>query len=69
MNCLGTLPPTTFASNTKPEPRSVGSIAILTWPYWPWPPVCFLCRYSALAFVVTVSRYATSGIVTSTSTP
>ena len=42
MNSLGTEPPTTSFSNTKPTPGCSGSKSILTSANWPEPPVCFL---------------------------
>ena len=56
MNCRGTLPPTTLLPNSKPSPRPRGSPRISTRAYCPWPPVCFLCVYSACPVPVTVSR-------------
>ncbi len=38
-------------------------------PYWPWPPVCFLCLPCALAVPLIVSLYGTFGAFSSTSTP
>ena len=33
-----------FSSNLKPSPRPRGRISMITSPYWPWPPDCFLWR-------------------------
>ena len=33
-----------------------GSNSIQTWPYWPWPPVCFLYFPSTLTFLLIRSR-------------
>jgi hypothetical protein len=35
----GSHPPTMALTNSKPAPRPRGSALILTWPYWPRPPV------------------------------
>ena len=44
MNCVGTEPPTTFETNSKPEPRGSGSNSTWHTAYWPCPPDCFTCR-------------------------
>ena len=69
MNWRGIAPPTMRSSNTKPAPRSSGSIRTCATPNWPCPPLCFLWRPSASAVPLTVSR---KGSLTSsrwTSTP
>ena len=40
---LGTRPPATRFSKTKPVPGPPGSNRIFTRANWPAPPVCFLC--------------------------
>src|SRR3972149_4548904 len=69
MYCLGTTPPTILSWNPTPLPRGSDSISRETRAYWPWPPVCFLCVYSAWALLRTVSRYGTLGMAISRSTP
>ena len=44
MNWVGTDPPTTLDSNSKPEPRGNGLNSTWHTAYWPWPPDCFTCR-------------------------
>lgn len=43
MNSSGTFPPFTLLSKTKSPPSSLGVMTPEIFPYWPDPPVCFLC--------------------------
>ena len=56
MYCRGITPPTILSSNTKPEPRGSGARRIQQSPYWPRPPVCFLCLPCPSALPFSVSR-------------
>ena len=44
MNCVGTAPPTTWETNSNPEPRGSGSNSTWQTAYWPCPPDCLTCR-------------------------
>ncbi len=52
----GITPPTIASTNSKPDPRSVGSTRSHAIANCPWPPVCFLSLPSASAVPVIVSR-------------
>ena len=44
MKLLGTAPPTTWSTNSTPEPRGSGSTSTSQTAYWPCPPDCLTSR-------------------------
>ena len=69
MYCLGTAPPKILSTNANSLPSYNGSTWILTWPYWPWPPLCFLYLDSVSAEPLIVSRYGIYGVTSLACTP
>src|SRR5438094_8591428 len=57
----GITPPTISSTNWNPDPRGSGAMRIQQSPYWPRPPVCFLCFPWPSARARNVSRYAILG--------
>src|SRR5213079_1016765 len=69
MYCRGMTPPTISSTNWNPDPRGSGAIRIQQSPYWPRPPVCFLCFPCPSARALNVSRYAIFGFPITACTP
>ncbi len=65
--CVGTEPPTTRDTNSKPEPRGSGSNSTWQTANWPCPPDCLTCRPMTRPAVAMVARSGTrtSSVVTS----
>src|SRR5213079_3184664 len=69
MYCRGMTPPTISSTNWNPDPLGSGAIRIQQSPYWPRPPVCFLCFPCPSARALNVSRYAIFGFPITACTP
>ena len=69
MNWVGTEPPTTLDSNSKPAPRGSGANSTWHTAYWPCPPDCLTCRPVTRAGLAMVSRIGTRTGSVSTSAP
>ncbi len=69
MNCVGTDPPTTWDTNSNPDPRGSGSNSTWHTAYWPCPPDCLTWRPVTRAELRIVARSGTLTGSVSTSAP
>ena len=69
MNCVGTDPPTTWDTNSNPDPRGSGSNSTWQTAYWPCPPDCLTWRPVTRAGLRIVARSGTLTGSVSTSAP